>query len=77
MKLKVYAALKEHFNAEFSLIEKPRTLTELKIELGEINPLAIRMLELSRFAVNDHFVSSDYSFTGTEVISIIPPSSGG
>jgi sulfur-carrier protein len=77
MKLKIYAALKQHFNAEFDLPVQACTLPELKNELLKINPEAARILELSRFAINDVFVSSDHQFAGNETISIIPPSSGG
>jgi sulfur-carrier protein len=77
MKLKIYAALKQHFNAEFELPAQACTLPELKKELVKINPQAARMIDLSRFAVNDCFMDADHRFNGNETVSIIPPSSGG
>lgn len=77
MKLKIYAALKQHFDAEFDLPVQTYTLPELKNELVKINPKASRIIELSRFAVNDSFINADYRFNGDETISVIPPSSGG
>lgn len=77
MKLKIYAALKQHFSTEFELPVQACTLPELKNELVKINPEAARIIELSRFAVNDAFVNAEHRFNGNEIISIIPPSSGG
>ena len=77
MKLKIYAALKQHFNTEFELPVQACTLAQLKNELVKMNPEASRILDLSRFAVNDCFVDSDHRFDGDEIVSIIPPSSGG
>jgi molybdopterin converting factor small subunit len=77
MKLKIYAALKQHFNAEFELPVREYTFSELKNALLKINPEASRLIELSRFAINDSFVKEDHRFNGDEIISIIPPSSGG
>ncbi len=77
MRILVYASLKEYFDSSFNLGEHPKDISELKEELIQINPAAANTLNLARFAVDDTFINTDYQFDGTEIISIIPPSSGG
>ena len=77
MKIKVYAVLKEYFKPEFELKEGMLSLADLKEELIKLNPDAVKLINLSRFAINDTFINPDHHFYGDENISIIPPSSGG
>ncbi|WP_443939502.1 MoaD/ThiS family protein [Pedobacter sp. MW01-1-1] len=77
MNIKVYAVLKDYFDQEFTLDKQVGTISELKEVLIGINPSAVKVLNLSRFAINNTFINSDFKFTGNEHISIIPPSSGG
>ena len=77
MKIKVYAVLKDYFESEIDLNTAAENITELKDKLILLNPSAKEILNLSRFAVNEVFVNKDYQISKNEIISIIPPSSGG
>lgn len=77
IKIKVYAALKMYFEPEFELNEPVLSIADLKDKLTKLNPESVRLINLSRFAVNNTFINTGYQFYGNENISIIPPSSGG
>lgn len=77
MKIKIYAVLKDYFPATLELNLDITAISELKTALEKQNPSAKAILKLSRFAVDDAFVSLDFALKGGETISVIPPSSGG
>ena len=77
MKIIIYAVLKDFFPPQADVESSANTIRALKEELISINPSAQAILNISRFAVDDTFVSLDYPLNGDENISIIPPSSGG
>ena len=73
----MYAVLKEYFPVLIDIKTTPFDVSELKEFLEIENPSAKSILKLSRFAVDDTFVGLDFQLNGFEIISIIPPSSGG
>lgn len=77
MKVKMYAVLKDYFSQTVELSADIVNISDLKTILENQNPSAKVILNLSRFAVADTFVSLDYSLKGGEIVSVIPPSSGG
>jgi molybdopterin synthase sulfur carrier subunit len=77
MIIKTYAILKDYFPPQADFNSKAKTIRDLKEELIAQNPLAKAILDISRFAVDDIFVELDNELNGTELVSIIPPSSGG
>ncbi|HTN19530.1 MAG TPA: MoaD/ThiS family protein [Pelobium sp.] len=77
MKIKIYAVLKDYFPATVEINSAIANISELKAQLEKQNPSAKAILDLSRFAVDDAFVALEHGLTGTETISVIPPSSGG
>lgn len=77
MKIKMYAVLKEFFPESVEIGADIANITELKAQLEKKNPSAKAILDLSRFAVEDTFVALEHGLTGSETISVIPPSSGG
>jgi len=78
MKIQVFAMLKEYFKEEMVLdISGIQDVSDLMKTLSDINPKAATVLKRCRFAVDMNFVSGDYKLKEHELISIIPPSSGG
>jgi molybdopterin synthase sulfur carrier subunit len=77
MKIKTYAVLKDYFPHQADIVSSAKTINELREELIFENPSAKAILNISRFAIDDTFVDLDMAINGTEIISIIPPSSGG
>lgn len=77
MKIQVFAILKDYFDSEFALDTLPENISELKEVLCKLNPEAEAVLDISRFAVQDEFIESDYRLQANDTIIIIPPSSGG
>lgn len=77
MKVQVYAALKEHFEKEFTVDSSVATAAELLEYLARSKPQTLPMLSKCRFAVNDEFVDMNYKIREHDTVSIIPPSSGG
>ena len=77
MKVQVFAMLKEYFDGQFEIDAAPDTISALKDRLVTINPGAEGILSVSRFAVHDEFVESEYLLTESDTVFIIPPSSGG
>jgi sulfur-carrier protein len=76
--IQVFAALKDYFDKEFSLLVSPEaSVYELIEELKILQPLAQPVLSKCRIAVNENFVSPEYILNDEERICIIPPSSGG
>jgi len=77
MKVQVYAVLKDYFENEFELDEQVGSIRELNEALLQRNPVAGNVLDTCRFAVNDTFVDHHFQLHNNDIISIIPPSSGG
>ncbi len=77
MKIKTYAILKNYFPDVIDMVLELKNIEQVKNQLEEINPSAKEILNLSRFAVDDTFVSLNHQLNGNEAISVIPPSSGG
>ena len=77
MKIFLYAMLKDYFDHEVWLQEPVRTVDELKEKLLLQNENARDLLESCRFAVNDRFIDHNYIFQSHDIISILPPASGG
>ena len=77
MQVAVYAVLKDYFDSSFELNHPVGTISEVKEKLLQINPKAASLLNLSRFAVNDEIVGDDFKINAHDLISILPPASGG
>ena len=77
MKIKMYAVLKDYFPNTLEIASDIKAISELQKVLEDQNPSAKAILKLSRFAVDDAFVSLDFALKGGETVSVIPPSSGG
>lgn len=77
MKVFLYAMLKDYFEHEVRLQRPVSTVDELKETLLLQNENARDLLESCRFAVNDRFVDNNYIFQTHDIISILPPASGG
>lgn len=77
MTIQVFAVLKDYFDKEFKLEGSFTTIAALKQHLTEENPEAAGVLDLCRFAVHDEFVDPDFTLNSNDIISVIPPSSGG
>ncbi|MFD2163320.1 MoaD/ThiS family protein [Paradesertivirga mongoliensis] len=77
MKVEVYAVLKEYFEKEFTLQRSFDDIHSLRSFLISENPQAEKLLNISRFAVDNEFVDNNYSLKENDHISIMPPSSGG
>jgi len=77
MKIQVFAKLKDFFKREFKIEVKISTIADLREYMGMVNPDAVQLLKLCRFAVHDEFVSDHYQLDGNEHVIVIPPSSGG
>jgi molybdopterin synthase sulfur carrier subunit len=77
MKIFLYAMLKDYFDHEVWMQEPVRTVEELKVRLLLQNENARDLLDNCRFAVNDRFIDNNYIFQSHDVISILPPASGG
>lgn len=77
MRVQVYAVLKDHFDREFQVTTPVRDAGALRDHLAQQKPAAAEILSLCRFAVNDEFITNDFQLNDHDVISIIPPASGG
>jgi molybdopterin converting factor small subunit len=69
--------LKDYFDHEVWLQEPVRTVVELKERLLLQNENARDLLESCRFALNDRFIDQTYIFQTHDIVSILPPASGG
>jgi molybdopterin converting factor small subunit len=77
MKVNVYAVLKEYFDPSFQVPETLASVEQVKEQLIRINPKSSSVLQRCRFAVNDEFVKEDFKISAHDVISVLPPASGG
>lgn len=77
MTIETFAILKDYFEPTFQISETPTNISQLQALLLQLNPQAATLLSVSRFAVNDTFIDQHYQLQPNDVISIIPPSSGG
>lgn len=77
MKVFLYAMLKDYFDHEVWLQQPVSTIDELKEKLLSQNENARDILESCRFAVNDRFIDNNYIFQTHDIVSILPPASGG
>lgn len=77
IKVQVFASLKDYFNTEFEITTSLTSVLELKNELEKINPSAKKILQASRFAINENFVSLEYKLNENDKVVVLPPSSGG
>lgn len=77
MKIQTYAALKDFFGKEFEIDLLLSDISALQRHLTELKPEASALLQISRFAVGDEFINSNYQLKEDDTICIIPPSSGG
>ena len=77
MKIYTYAILKDYFDKEFAVDETVSNVDGLYHFLVQRNPAAKDILAACRFAVNDQFVTNDFTLNQQDQVHIIPPSSGG
>lgn len=77
LQLKLFAALKDHFDEDLEIELSDLSLAELKKALVSVSPQAQNLLLGCRFAVNDTFVNSHHVFNENDLVLILPPSSGG
>jgi sulfur-carrier protein len=77
MKVVLYAMLRDYFDHEVWLQQPVSTVVELKEKLLSRNDNARDLLDSCRFAVNDRFIDNNYIFQTHDIVSILPPASGG
>ena len=77
MKLVMYALMKDYFEPELQVEEPVLNIDELKKLLLQRNADVENVLSICRFAVNDWFIDNTFQLKPNDVVSIIPPSSGG
>ena len=77
MKIVMYALMKDYFEPELQVEEPVLNIDELKQLLLQRNAGVENVLEVCRFAVNDWFIDNTFQLQSNDVVSIIPPSSGG
>lgn len=53
------------------------TVGEIALQLRERFPAAARLIERSRFAVNQQFASAETALKDGDEVAVIPPVSGG
>ena len=76
MKVKTFAVLKEHLGEEFE-IETVANIEQLKQVLATKNPKVDSLLSSCRFAVGNTFANAETVFTASDILYVLPPSSGG
>ena len=69
--------MKDYFEPELEVEERVLNIDELKKVLLQRNAGVKNVLEVCRFAVNDWFIDNSFQLQSNDVVSIIPPSSGG
>jgi molybdopterin converting factor small subunit len=74
--IQVFAGLKDYFPATFNM-EQVKSIADLKSCLEQQQPHCASLLSLSRFAVNEHFVSLEHPLNNHDKVAILPPASGG
>ncbi|MXV49757.1 hypothetical protein GS399_02150 [Pedobacter sp. HMF7647] len=77
MKIQLFASLKDFFGKELDIDQSISSVESLRQFLETQNPQSASLLKSCRFAVKDEFVANDYLLTDHDIISVIPPSSGG
>ena len=77
MKIVMYALMKDYFEPVLQVEEAVTNINELKQVLLQRNADVENVLEVCRFAVNDWFIDNTFQLQSNDVVSIIPPSSGG
>jgi len=77
MKIVMYALMKDYFEPELQVEEPVLNIDELKQVLLQRNAGVENVLDVCRFAVNDWFIDNTFQLQSNDVVSIIPPSSGG
>ena len=77
MKIVMYALMKDYFDPELDVMEPISNIDELKQFLLQRNDDVKNVLSICRFAVNNWFIDNTFQLQSNDVISIIPPSSGG
>ena len=78
MKVQMFAVLKNYFTPELTIESAGITnVSDLVNWLTTINPDADKVLNNCRVAVDMEFVSREYKLKEDDVISFVPPSSGG
>ena len=77
MRVQVFAALKDFFDKEFEADKNITTVVELRNALVLQKPEAEKILGACRFAIDDEFVDMNHKLKIHDIITIIPPSSGG
>lgn len=77
MQIAVYAVLKDYFDSNFEMDYHAGTISDVREKLLQLNPNAASLLSLSRFAVNEEIVGEDFKITAHDLISVLPPASGG
>lgn len=76
-KIKTFAVLCDLLGENFDVLAEENTIDSLKLALIKRNINTEKILEYSRFVVDNQFVSGDYKFIDGQLIMIMPPSSGG
>jgi len=77
MKIQFYAILKDYFSSQLEVDQPLVSVEELNDFLIGKNPSSKEIMDCCRFAVNDTFVDKNFQLHQHDVISILPPSSGG
>lgn len=76
-KIKTFAVLKDLLGDSFEISAENNSIESLKNALIKRNSLSKKVLDSSRFAIDNTFVDADYEFIDGQIILIMPPSSGG
>jgi molybdopterin converting factor subunit 1 len=79
IRVRLFAAAKETAGRptiEFSA-ESATSIADIRSRLSNELPALAGLIAISRFAVNDRYVSDAYSVSANDEIALIPPVSGG
>ncbi len=77
MELLFFAALKDHFPQSQKWESGIPTVGDLREQLSTQQPEAAELLRISRFAVNQVIVEDDHALGSSDIVAVLPPSSGG
>jgi len=78
IKIICFAGLRKYFGSEVTvLVETGASYSQVIDELKAINSEATEILSSCRIAVNEEFISLNEPLKPTNILFLIPPSSGG
>ena len=78
VRVKVFAALKDHFDPSFEVeLSEPCRVEDLAAHLQKLKPESAPTVKACRFALGDELAPMDHPLASGDEIFVLPPSSGG